>query len=218
MNSIENKPTKPKLRGHFHQAAFFAALGAGSMLIGRLSSSSTYTISTWVYVLTLCFMYGISTLYHRPNWTPKLRQWFRKLDHTAIYLLIAGTATPLATSTLDQSSRNTFLVLMWGSAVIGFFQSLFWIKAPKALSALFYLVMGSLALPYLSKMGLSLGTEKLILLLIGTLAYALGAIVYAIKFPNPLPKSFGYHEVFHLLVIAGSFCHFILIQHIVLSA
>jgi hemolysin III len=186
------------------------------MLVGRIHDSS-HPVSLWIYVSTLCLLYGVSALYHRPNWRKKAREWFRRLDHAMIYLFIAGTVTPLATSTLDGDSRNSLLILMWGSAVLGCLQSLFWIHAPKALCAAFYAAIGAMASTYFPEIGASLGGSEMGLLFGGGVAYALGGLVYAIKRPNPLPRSFGYHEIFHLFVVGGSFCHFLLIQKIIIK-
>lgn len=205
---------KPRLRGHFHQAGFFLALGAGLMLIAEFHERDFGFILT--YVISLCLLYGVSALYHRPNWDPVPRLWFRKMDHAAIYLLIAGSATPIGARTLSHESLKTFLILIWCMAGAGCVQSFLWTRAPKLLRVGFYLIMGYLAMPYLSEIDHSLKGAGLELLLGGGLAYTVGAVIYAFKKPNFFDGELGYHELFHLLVILGSACHFVLIRSLFL--
>lgn len=198
---------KPLLRGHSHQSAFFIALGACSILM--LNAHGTKTIiATLIYSISLIGLFGISALYHRPTWQPRERQLMRKLDHAAIYVLIAGTATPICLMALPPSAATGLLQLIWGAALFGIIQSLFWITAPKWLSAILYVTVGSLVIPYTSELKAALAINDVWLILAGGAVYVLGAIIYALKRPNPNPKIFGYHEIFHLLVIVGAGLHF----------
>jgi len=210
----ENPLTKPLLRGHFHQGAFFVAIGACSVLL--LNSQETKkTIATIVYSLSLIGLFGISALYHRPTWQARQRMWMRRMDHAAIYILIAGTSTPICMLALSPEIGTKLLQLVWGAAIFGIIQSLFWINAPKWLSAVFYVGVGSLTIPFIPELKKALGTSGLSLILAGGLVYICGAIIYALKKPNPNPKVFGYHEIFHLLVIIGAGIHFLLIYKLV---
>lgn len=181
---------------------------------------STYShlfLGTLIYSVSLCGLFGISALYHRPQWSPQGRKWMRRLDHSAIFLLIAGTSTPLCLAALPTESTLKLLSILWAAAAIGIFQSLFWVKAPKWLAATLYIIMGWLALPYLPEMKTALGSVKLAYIVIGGVIYTLGALVYAFKKPNPFPRIFGYHEVFHLLVMIAALFHFMVIVSLVLS-
>ncbi len=216
MSSLKTPPQKPLLRGHFHQAAFFYALGAWSMLLTQ-SQNTTTLIALIIYGIGLNGLFGISALYHRPKWQPRARTWMRRLDHSAIFLLIAGTFTPICLLILQPESGLKLLVIVWIAAALGICQSLFWIHAPKWLSALLYVAFGSIAYPYLSQIEAALGFAGVSLLLSGGIIYTLGAVVYALKKPDPYPRVFGYHEIFHVLVIIGAILHFIAITRIVMK-
>jgi hemolysin III len=204
---------KPLLRGHFHQAGFFFALGACVMLISE-SHGLRAQLAMTVYSLSLVGMFGISALYHRPNWNPRGRVWMKRLDHAAIFVLIAGTGTPLALLGMPEESGIHFLLILWTVAALGVIQSLFWVRAPKWLSAIFYVIMGWLALPYLPEFRQALQPGSVPCLLIGGLIYTLGAVVYAVRKPNPWPKVFGYHEIFHFLTIIAAAFHFVAIARL----
>lgn len=205
--------TKPKLRGVSHLIAFFCAIIAGAWIIQHAETPRAKTAS-WVYGLSLAFLYGVSALYHNPNWRQSIRIWLRRLDHTAIYIMIAGNATALALTALPQEAGNRLTLIMWIVAAIGTFKALFWIRAPKAVSAIAYIVAGLATVPYFPQFYSSLMLSGLIWILLGGLLYAIGAVIYAVKRPNPFPRIFGYHEIFHLLVIAGSICHFVVFSRI----
>jgi hemolysin III len=201
---------KPLLRGHFHQAAFFIALGACAMLLAQASNSDALG-AIIVYSLCLCGLLGISALYHRPQWQPNARMWMKRLDHAAIFLLIAGTGTPLALLGIPGPTGEKLRNIFWLVAVVGIFQSLFWVKAPKWVSAVLYVGMGWLALPYLTELKSALGSNGIALLVAGGVVYTVGAVIYAMKKPNPWPVVFGYHEIFHVLVVVAAAFHFVCI-------
>jgi hemolysin III len=204
------KTVKPALRGHFHQAAFFFALGACAMLVAG-SHGFRPSVAMVIYSLGVVGLFGISALYHRPQWSPGPRVWMRRLDHAAIFVMIAGTATPLCLLAMTAESGQKLLTIVWIAALIGVTQSLFWVTAPKALATILYVFMGWLSLPYLPELQVSLGTTRIALLLIGGIIYTLGALVYAFKKPNPWPHFFGYHEIFHLMVVIAAVFHFLVI-------
>jgi hemolysin III len=157
-------------------------------------------------------MYAVSASYHLPDWKPEIREWWRKADHAAIFVLIAGTATPFCVLILPPEAGRHLLLTMWIGAAIGVGQSLFWIRAPKMLTALLCMALGWLGAPYLPDFFTSLGSHGAMLVVWGGLFYTAGAIVYALKRPNPFPLTFGYHEIFHLFVIAGSVFHFLAVS------
>lgn len=204
-------PLKPLLRGHFHQAAFFIALGACLMLVFRAQHPQAIFASI-LYSFSLIFLLGTSALYHRIHWEPVGRQRMKRLDHSAIYILIAGTFTPICLLALGVESGRNLLMTIWAVAILGVIQSLFFVNAPKWLSAILYIVAGYLILPYLVELESKVNVP---LLIAGGLAYTVGAICYALKKPNFNPRIFGYHEVFHLLVVLGAALHFILIYPLV---
>ena len=205
---------KPLLRGHFHQEAFFIAVGACAMLIAK-AEGSTSTIATIVYSFSLMFLLGVSSLYHRITWQPNPRMVMRRLDHCAIYVLIAGTFTPVCLLALSETSGKKLLITIWTIAFFGVLQSLFYVNAPKWLSAIFYLIAGYMILPYAGELKTSIGVGNLALIVCGGLSYTAGAISYAIRKPNPWPTIFGYHEVFHIWVVIGALFHFIVVYKLV---
>ncbi len=205
---------KPLLRGHFHQAMFFVALGACLPLLIRCQTL-TEKISIGVYSLCALSMFGISAIYHRINWSPEKRLLWKKLDHCGIYLMIAGTFTPLAVLALSDTSRFRLLLTIWLVTLAGIFQSLFFVNLPKYISATIYLVAGYLILPYLSEIKNVLGVESIWLIIAGGVVYSIGAICYALKRPVLNPKIFSYHEIFHLFVNAGAILHFCLVNSLV---
>ncbi|MBC7539992.1 MAG: hemolysin III family protein [Bacteriovorax sp.] len=211
----DTKPLiKPLLRGHSHQAAFFFALGACAVLL--LNAHGTRTIvATIIYSFSLIGLFGISAVYHRPTWQPQQRMWMRRMDHAAIYVLIAGTSTPICLLALSPMAGMKLLELVWSAALFGIIQSLFWVTAPKWVSSVLYVTVGCLIVPYLPELKAALTMNDVWLILTGGVVYVIGAIIYALRRPNPNPKIFGYHEIFHLLVIAGAGFHFLVIYKLI---
>lgn len=206
--------TKPLLRGHFHQALFFVSLGACLMLIFK-SQSVLQVQATMIYSLGVLSMFGVSALYHRINWSQKARLMMRRLDHSVIYIMIAGTFTPVCLLALQGDSGRNLLIGVWFVAFIGIMQSLFFVNIPKIISAVLYLFVGFLILPYLNALLPALGLTNLTLLVLGGLVYTMGAVCYGFKYPVLRPNIFGYHEVFHLLVGVGAILHFIVVYNLV---
>jgi hemolysin III len=209
-----SETTKPLLRGHFHQAGFFVALGASGVLIATANGLYARLVCL-VYGLSLCTMFAISGLYHRINWQPTARAWWRRLDHSAIFLLIAGTGTPISLLGMNGESGRQLLWIFWSLAIVGIFKELFWARSPKWVAAVFYIIMGWAGAPYLSEMNQTLGSTNIGILLAGGVLYTVGAVIYATKKPNPYPNVFGYHEIFHLLVMIAALLHFIVVYQLV---
>ena len=209
-------PTKPALRGHFHQAMFFVVLGAGVPLVYNSQGLSTL-VSVSVYVVCALLTFGVSALYHRITWSTGARAIWRKLDHAGIYLMIAGTFTPVAMLGLSAASARNCLMTIWVVALAGIIQSIFFVNIPKIFSALLYLGAGYLIVPYMGELQQTIGSANVWLLVAGGVAYTLGAICYGLKRPVLDPRYFGYHEVFHVLVNAGAILHFFVINDLVLS-
>ena len=204
----------PRLRGYFHQEAFFVALGACTLLIARCSTPVAL-IECLIYAFGLLTLLGTSALYHRVYWQPRTRNILKQADHSAIYLLIAGTTTPVCGLALNRQDSRNLLTLVWVAALIGILKSALWAKAPKPLSAALYVVVGWLAVPYLPELARGLGTTNFSMLVAGGLAYTVGALIYAARRPDLSLDSFGYHELFHLLTIVGATFHFTVIYQLV---
>jgi hemolysin III len=199
---------KPKLRGVSHEWAFFLSLGFGAALI-VLAKTPKATLAVGIYAVSLSALFGTSALYHRVNWTrPQVRQWMRRLDHSMIFLLIAGTYTPFALLVLHGALASAILVVVWIGAIAGTIVEMVWIDHPKWVAAIIYLSLGWVAVVAFPELWTSLGVAGTMLVAAGGLLYTAGAVVYATQRPNPNPAVFGYHEVFHLLVIAAAVAHF----------
>lgn len=199
---------KPKLRGVSHEWAFFMSLGFGVALI-VLAETPKATLAVAIYAVSLSALFGTSALYHRVNWRrPQARQWMRRLDHSMIFFLIAGTYTPFALLVLDGTLAMAILAVVWIGAIAGAIVEMIWIDHPKWASALIYLSLGWVAVATFPELWSSMGVAGTLLVAAGGLLYTAGAVVYAIQRPNPSPAIFGYHEIFHLLVIAAAIAHF----------
>ncbi len=197
-------PVKPKLRGVLHQWAFFVSLVAGAVLV-LIAPAGEATLATAIYAFTIAGLFGVSAVYHRVNWvSATARRWMRRLDHSMIFLLIAGTYTPFALLVLDGPLATAILIAVWGGALAGIVLNLVWIDAPKWVTAIVYLALGWVAVIAFPSMFEDLGVTPTILVAVGGLLYTAGAIVYASRKPDPAPAVFGYHEIFHALVIAAA--------------
>jgi hemolysin III len=198
---------KPRLRGVSHQFAFFVAVAAGAGLV-VLARGAHARVAMAVYAISLCAMFGASALYHRIDWPPRPRAWLRRLDHSMIYVLVAGTYTPFALLVLAPALGWTILGVVWAGALAGVALSLVWIDAPRWLSAVLYVALGWVAVVTLPQLWDRAGLMAVALLATGGVLYTVGAVVYARRRPDPSPRVFGYHEVFHVLVIAAAAVHF----------
>ncbi len=199
---------KPKLRGVSHEWAFFLSLGFGTALI-ILAETPKATLAVAIYAVSLSALFGTSALYHRVNWSrPSVRQWMRRLDHSMIFFLIAGTYTPFALLVLNGTLAMAILAVVWIGAIAGAIVEMIWIDHPKWASALIYLSLGWVAVAAFPGLWTSMGPGGTLLVAVGGLLYTAGAVVYATQRPNPVPATFGYHEVFHLFVIAAAVAHF----------
>jgi hemolysin III len=198
---------KPLLRGISHEIAAGFALAAWVLLAARAAPGKSLA-AAHVYGASLFTLFAVSAAYHRPTWSPRARLLMRRLDHSAIFLLIAGTYTPFCLL-LPPSQGSSLLAVVWGGAALGVLQSILWVRAPKPLVAALYVMLGWVIIPVLPTLRLDLGPAALALLAGGGAIYTLGAAVYATRRPDPFPRVFGYHEVFHALVIAAAVCHFL---------
>lgn len=209
MRAEASSLNKPRLRGASHHAAFYATLGAGPMLVVTTPPSAAWV--TMVYAVCLVALFGLSALYHRPDWPPGRRLWLRRLDHSAIYLMIAGSYTPILYFGLGAEAGMELLPWVWLAAAAGIGKTLFWVHSPKSLNVTLYLVFGGVGAWKLPEIAERSGPLAMWLLAAGGVVYALGAVVYALRRPDPVPHAFGYHEIFHGCVILAALCHFLAI-------
>jgi hemolysin III len=208
-------PVRPRLRGVLHEAAFFVALAAGSLVIA-FAEGRRATVAASIFTASVALMLGLSALYHRVTWSPTVRPWMRRLDHAGIYLLIAGTYTPVGLLTLDDPVRTLVLAIVWTGAAAAIVLKLVWVTAPKWLSAVIGVALGWVGVVALPQVFQHAGVPAFALLVAGGLAYTGGAIVYALRRPNPLPAVFGYHEVFHAFTLVAVACQYVAIAFWVL--
>ena len=195
---------KPRLRGVTHQWAFFVSVALGAVLV-LTAPSGRATAAAAVYAACVAVLFGSSALYHRVDWrSTGARRWMRRLDHSAIFLLIAGSYTPFALLVIDGTLATVILAVVWGGAAAGIVLKLLWIDAPKWLITLIYLALGWVVVAAAPDLVDGLGLTAAAMVALGGLLYTIGALVYAFRRPDPVPHVFGYHEVFHVLVIVAA--------------
>jgi hemolysin III len=198
---------RPKLRGVLHQYAFFVSLLLGvGLVVG--AEQGRERVAAGVFAVSVSAMLGISALYHRVIWPPAPRRWIRRLDHAAIFLLIAGTYTPFALLALDGAWRVAVLTVVWSGALASIVLKVTWIDAPRWVAAVIAVSLGWVGIFAMPKIYERAGLMALILLAIGGVLYSAGAVIYARRRPDPAPEVFGYHEIFHLLVVAAAGCQY----------
>jgi hemolysin III len=196
---------KPLLRGWLHLVALPAALLAGGVLLAQTTKARG---ACFTYVGALIVLFGVSALYHRPMWSPRTRNWLGRLDHSAIFLLIAGTYTPFSLA-LGPSAGAMLLRLAWLGAAAGCLMTLCWPSAPRPLVTATYLAIGWMSVGFLPAFERTLGPGIVAWIIAGGLLYTVGALAYALRRPDPWPAIFGYHEIFHAFVIGAAACHFV---------
>ena len=214
-NPAEPTRVKPRLRGLSHEIAFYFAVAACIALV-IAAPAGLPTTAALVYGLSVATLFGTSALYHRPTGSPGVRIWLRRADHSAIFLLIAGSYTPMCLVALPPEAGHRLLALVWGGAGIGILRALFWPNAPRWLTASTYILLGWAVVVEWHTLGDTLGMARVALIGVGGLMYSGGAVVYARKSPDPVPEVFGYHEIFHALVVAAALCHYAALGNLVL--
>jgi hemolysin III len=207
---------KPKLRGWIHEVSFPAVLAAGAALVLQ-ASTLPGRIAAGVYTLTSAVLFGVSALYHRGSWKPRAKAVLRRLDHANIFLLIAGTYTPVAVLALHGTTRVSVLVAVWSAAALGVGFRMAWIDAPRRLYTALYVIVGWVMVFVMPELLRGAGAVAFSLIISGGVLYSLGGLVYGLKRPNPWPKVFGFHEVFHSLTVLAYAAQYSAILIMVLS-
>lgn len=206
-SSAAQAAVKPLLRGVSHQVSFFVAIAATIALVARAASRASASAAL-VFGFTLVLLFGTSALYHRVDWAPAARQRMRRMDHAAIFMLIGGGYTPLFALVPSEAGGHGALAAIWIGAGVGVVKSIAWPRAPKWLTALVCVVIGWMVVGQVVARTAAVGPTCIGLLVAAGVIYSLGAVVYALKRPDPFPRVFGYHEIFHALVIVASTCLF----------
>lgn len=200
------RPAKPRMRGWLHLGTTPVAFVVGLVLV-TFSPTLTGRISTAIFTLCGVLLFATSAVYHRGTWSSPLESVLRRMDHTNIFLLIAGTYTPLAALLLPRSTAVVLLSVVWGGALLGTLGRMFWLSAPRWVYTPVYVALGWVAVWFLPQFWTTGGPAVVWLVIAGGLAYTLGAVAYALKRPNPSPRTFGFHEIFHSGTIIGWTCH-----------
>ncbi|SEP97705.1 PAQR family membrane homeostasis protein TrhA [Lentzea albida] len=205
---------RPRLRGWLHLWSFIASVATGATLIALAAStvSARAALATSVYGLTVLGLFGVSALYHRVTWkSDRVRTWMKRMDHSMIFVFIAGTYTPFALLAMDPDTGSTVLWVVWIGALLGVTLKLAWPHAPRWLGVPIYIALGWVAVFVLPELLHHAGVAALVLLLVGGALYTVGAVFYATRWPNPWPQVFGYHEFFHAATVVAAICHYIAI-------
>jgi hemolysin III len=204
-----NARSKPRLRGVSHAIAF-GLTPAVALAIHASAASARAAYAGLIYAGTLAALFGVSALYHCPTWSPRARSLLRRADHSTIFIFIAGTYTAFALA-LPGERQNSLLALAWCLAALGVSRVLFWPNAPRVVSVGLYLVMGWMIVLYWGDLWRGMGVIRLGLVLAGGLLYSVGAVIYGRRWPDPIPRVFGFHEIFHVMVIAAASLHLVVV-------
>ena len=203
---------RPRMRGWLHLWAFAVSVAAGIVLVSVVGATrgAEAAAATTVYAITVCLLFGISAIYHRVNWSrPGRHALLARMDHSMIFVIIAGTYTPFAVLAMPERTGRIVLTVVWLGALAGVLLKTTWITAPRWLGVPLYLGLGWVAVFVLPSLFTHGGVATFVLVIVGGLIYTFGGIVYGLKRPAPWPRTFGYHEVFHLCTIVAASCHMV---------
>ncbi len=207
---------KPRLRGWLHAGAFPLALAAGIVLVA-LAPSPAARAATAIYAVTACLLFGVSAAYHRGEWSPRTRSVLQRLDHSNIFLIIAGTYTPFTTLLLDDSRATLLLWIVWAGALTGVAFRVLWAGGPRWLYTPVYIALGWVAIFFLPDFVRSGGVAVVVLLITGGVLYSVGGVIFATRRPDPSPRWFGFHEVFHAFTLAAWCVHYVAVSMVTYS-
>lgn len=205
---------RPRLRGVSHHLAFYVAIAAGVALVIGVANPGA-RLATAIYVTLLAGMFGVSALLHRSDWGPRAFGWLRRADHAMIFAFIAGTYTPFCLLGVGGVAGTRLLALAWGAAGLGIVRAVLWPHAPRAVTSLLFVAVGWVLIAYLPEVHAALDPIAFALLLAGGAWFTIGAVVYGLRRPDPWPSVFGFHEVFHVMIILGCACHFVAISRVI---
>ncbi|MEU9830872.1 hemolysin III family protein [Streptosporangium sp. NPDC048047] len=208
---------KPRLRGWLHAGALPVAIIAGYVLVA-LGPTLQARLAAAVYAITSGLLFGVSATYHRGTLSPRLERVLRRLDHANIYLIIAGTYTPFALLALDGPARVVVLAVIWAGAIAGVLFRVLWISAPRLLSTALYIALGWTAVFVLPQLLSGAGVAAVALVIAGGLLYTAGGVVYGLRRPDPSPRWFGFHEVFHAFTVAAYVVQYVAVSLVVYGA
>ena len=210
---------KPRWRGWLHAYAAVVSVATGAVLIAVAASVRGMSggATTGIYCATVTLLFGTSALYHRRSWSPARHRLMKRLDHSMIFVFIAGSYTPIAALILPSGSAAAVLITVWTGALVGVAQQFVWPAAPRWLSAPLYIALGWVAVFVMPDLLHNAGVAAFVLIIVGGVVYTFGGVVYAMKRPNPVPGVFGFHEVFHLCTLVAAVCHYIAIWLAVFS-
>ncbi len=207
----------PLLRGWLHLACFFAAIPAGWAVV-NVAETDVSRLGAVVYASTVAALFGVSGTYHRQRWTPPVRRRLKRLDHATIFLMIAGSYTPLCLSALGGTMGAFLLAAVWTGALAGVVLALTAITERRVFGIAVYISLGWLAVVALPQLARRLSAVDLVLLVVGGVLYTAGAIILATRRPDPAPRIFGYHELWHLMVVAAVVCHYLVVRSVLQTA
>ncbi|GAA1573106.1 hemolysin III family protein [Actinomadura kijaniata] len=208
---------KPRLRGWLHLGTFPVALVAG-VLLTALGPTLAARLCAAVYALTSALLFGVSAAYHRGRWSPRVADVLRRFDHANIYLIIAGTYTPFAYLILEGTARTLVLAVVWGGAVAGVLFRILWTNAPRWLYTALYIGLGWVAAFFVPQFIEGTGIVVAVLVALGGVLYSAGGLVYGLRRPDPSPRWFGFHEVFHAFTVAAYVLQYIAVSVVVYRA
>jgi hemolysin III len=204
-------PMKPRLRGWLHAVMFPTAVAVGIVLVAFANTTSA-RVAAAVFAITAALLFGTSALLHRGSWSPRVEGVLRRMDHSNIYLIIAGTYTPFAVLALPPGKGRVLLSIVWVGALAGVAFRVLWVGAPRWLYTPVYVALGWVAIFYLPDLMNGAGIVAVVLIALGGVLYTAGAVVYGTKRPNPSPRWFGFHEVFHVLTVAAFTAHYVAVS------
>ncbi|OBF15821.1 hypothetical protein A5725_02845 [Mycobacterium kubicae] len=209
---------KPRLRGwiHVYSAGTAVIAGAALVAVSWAAASTEAGLATLAYTLATVALFAVSATYHRVDWrSVTARKWMRRLDHSMIFVFIAGSYTPFALLALPPVAGRVVLSVVWVGAVAGILLNVLWASAPRWAGVPLYLLLGWLAVWYTATILHNAGVTATVLLFVGGILYSVGAVLYALKWPDPWPKTFGFHEFFHACTAIAAICHYIAIWFVV---
>jgi hemolysin III len=213
-------PVKPRLRGYIHLWAFGISVVTGFLLVAAAGSvsSATAAFATALYSLTVCGVFGVSAAYHRVNWkSERNRIWMKRADHSMIFIFIAGSYTPFTLLALPPTTGRIVLAIVWVGALAGVALKMLWPTAPRWVGVPLYILLGWVVVFVSPELVRTAGVAPMVLLAIGGVLYSAGAILYAARWPNPWPDTFGHHEFFHAATVIAALCHYVAVWLVVFN-